>query len=98
VNPRKDAFYCHGCGQDGDLFRFFQLSRGLSFRQSLASLDPEIAPKVNSSAVLEKAAAFYQQPTESQPPRNALSQVARRTLSDWNASYLVDMTSRATNR
>ena len=40
VNARKDVFYCHGCGQGGDLIRFVQLSRGLSFRQSLASLDP----------------------------------------------------------
>ncbi len=40
VNTRKDVFYCHGCGQGGDLIRFVQLSRGLSFRQSLASLDP----------------------------------------------------------
>ena len=49
VNTRKDVFYCHGCGQGGDLIRFVQLSRGLSFRQSLACLDPEIAPEVDSS-------------------------------------------------
>ena len=61
VNARKDVFYCHGCGQGGDLIRFVQLSRGLSFCQSLASLDPEIAPEVDSSAVLKEAAAFYQQ-------------------------------------
>jgi hypothetical protein len=27
VNTRKDVFYCHGCGQGGDLIRFVQLSR-----------------------------------------------------------------------
>src|SRR5438105_3345209 len=36
VNTRKNLFYCHGCGQGGDLLRFVQLSRQLSFRQSLA--------------------------------------------------------------
>jgi DNA primase len=61
VNTRKDVFYCHGCGRGGDLIRFVQLSRGLSFRQSLACLDPEIAPEVDSSAVLKEAATFYQQ-------------------------------------
>jgi DNA primase len=61
VNVRKDVFYCHGCGQGGDLIRFVQLSRGLSFRQSVASLDPDIVPEVDSSTVLEEAAAFYQQ-------------------------------------
>ena len=61
VNTRKNVFYCHGCGQGGDLIRFVQLSRGLSFRQSVASLDPEIVPEADSSALLEQAAAFYQQ-------------------------------------
>jgi DNA primase len=61
VNTRKNVFYCHGCGQGGDLVRFIELSRGLSFRQSLAYLDPEIAPEADSSAVLEQAAEFYQQ-------------------------------------
>jgi DNA primase len=36
VNARKNLFYCHGCGQGGDLIRFVQLSSHLSFRQSLA--------------------------------------------------------------
>ena len=41
VNTRKNVFYCHGCGQGGDLIRFVQLSRRLSFRQSLACLDQQ---------------------------------------------------------
>ena len=41
VNTRKNVFYCHGCGQGGDLIRFVQLSRRLSFRQSLTCLDPQ---------------------------------------------------------
>ena len=77
VNARKDVFYCHGCGQGGDLIRFVQLSRGLSFRQSLASLDPEITPEADSSAVLEQAAAFYQPATGSLPRGARLSRPAR---------------------
>ncbi len=37
VNPRKNLFYCHGCGRGGDLIRFVELSEHLSFRQSLVS-------------------------------------------------------------
>jgi DNA primase len=60
VNARKNLFYCHGCGQGGDLIRFVELSRHLSFRQSLAYLQPN-APPADSTDVLEQAAAFYQQ-------------------------------------
>jgi DNA primase len=67
VNTRKNVFYCHGCGQGGDLIRFVQLSRGLSFRQSLASLDPEIAPETDFTAVLEQAVAFYRQQLDHYP-------------------------------
>jgi DNA primase len=59
VNARKNLFYCHGCGQGGDLIRFVQLSRHLSFRQSLAYLEPQNAP-TDAGAVLEETAAFYQ--------------------------------------
>jgi DNA primase len=61
VNVRKNVFYCHGCGQGGDLIRFVQLWRGLSFQHSLACLDPEIAPNADSIAAFELAATFYQQ-------------------------------------
>jgi DNA primase len=60
VNTRKNVFYCHGCGQGGDLIRFVQLSRRLSFRQSLACLNQESDPQVDRSALLEQAASFYQ--------------------------------------
>lgn len=61
VNARKNLFYCHGCGQGGDLIRFVQLSRHLSFCQSLAYLEQQSALPTNSVAVLEQAATFYQQ-------------------------------------
>jgi DNA primase len=80
VNTRKNVFYCHGCGQGGDLIRFVQLSRGLSFRQSLASLAPEIAPEADSNAVLEEAAAFYQQQLDHSP--DTISYLQRRGVHD----------------
>jgi DNA primase len=59
VSPSKNLFYCHGCGQGGDLIRFVELFRHLSFRQSLAHLEQQSAP-ADSAAVLEETAAFYQ--------------------------------------
>jgi DNA primase len=57
VDPRINLFYCYGCGQGGDLIRFVQLFQHLSFRQSLAYLQEELAP---STQLLEHTAAFYQ--------------------------------------
>jgi DNA primase len=75
VNTYKNVFYCHGCGQGGDLIRFVQLSRGLSFRQSLTYLDPQRVAESDSSAVFVQAAAFYQQQLDHYPEaRSYLSQ------------------------
>ena len=60
VNTRKNLFYCHGCGQGGDLIRLLELSQHLSFRQALAYLEQPSAP-ADPAALLEQAAAFYQQ-------------------------------------
>jgi DNA primase catalytic core len=60
VNARKNLFYCHGCGQGGDLVRFIQLSRRLSFHQSLAYLQQHEAAPADPAAVLEQVAVFYQ--------------------------------------
>jgi DNA primase len=67
VNARKNVFYCHGCGQGGDLLRFVQLSQHLSFRQSLAYLEQQSAPPADPAAVLARAAAFYQQQLDRYP-------------------------------
>src|SRR6267143_665892 len=80
VNARKNLFYCHGCGQGGDLIRFVQLSRHLSFRQSLAYLEQQSAPPVDSAAVLEEAAAFYQEQLDSYP--EALRYLKQRGVRD----------------
>ena len=80
VNPRKNLFYCHGCGQGGDLIRFVQLSRHLSFRQSLAYLEQQSAPPVDSAAVLEEACAFYQEQLDRYP--EALRYLKQRGVRD----------------
>jgi DNA primase len=38
VHSGKNLFYCHGCGQGGDLIRFVQLYHGLRFRQAIGHL------------------------------------------------------------
>ena len=79
VNIRKNLFYCHGCGQGGDLIRFVQLSRQLSFRQSLAHLEPQIAP-ADPADLLEQAAAFYQRQLPRHP--EALRYLEQRGVQD----------------
>jgi DNA primase len=80
VNTRKDVFYCHGCGRGGDLIRFVQLSRQVSFRQSLAYLEPQTDREADSIALLEQAAAFYLQQLAHYP--EALSYLDRRGVHD----------------
>ena len=60
VNARKNLFYCHGCGQGGDLIRFVELSQRLSFRQSLTYLKRQ-SVVADHAAVLRQASSFYQQ-------------------------------------
>ena len=80
VNTRKDVFYCHGCGRGGDLIRFVQLSSRLSFRQSLACLNPKTTSEAGSAGVLEQTAAFYQQQLGQYP--EALLYLNKRGLHD----------------
>ena len=80
VNARINLFYCHGCGQGGDLIRFVQLFRHLSFRESLAHLKQQSAPPTDPAAVLEQAATFYQQQLDRYP--EALHYLQQRGLRD----------------
>lgn len=80
VNTRKDVFYCHGCGRGGDLIRFIQLSRRMSFRQSVACLDQEADKEADGTVLLELAVSFYQQQLDLCP--EALSYLAQRGLHD----------------
>jgi len=80
VNTHKDVFYCHGCGQGGDLIRFVQLSRQASFRESLSYLEPEVHRETDCVELFEQAAEFYQQQLGHYP--EALSYLRQRGLHD----------------
>lgn len=95
VNADKNLFYCHGCSQGGDLIRLVQLSRHLSFRQTLAYLEqlgvppasPSLAPRKPPSILpaeranlLEQAATFYQAQLDYHP--EALHYLEQRGLHD----------------
>ena len=63
VNACRNLFYCHGCGQGGDLIRFVELFLHVPFRQSVAHLRQELAltaSSVGAAELLTRAAAFYQ--------------------------------------
>lgn len=63
VNAAKNLFYCHGCGNGGDLIRFVELFLHVSFRQSVAHLQQELAARARSAPAAEllaQAAAYYQ--------------------------------------
>jgi DNA primase len=79
VNTRKNLFYCHGCGQGGDLIRFVELSQHLSFRQSLTYLEQQSAP-ADPAALLGQAAAFYQRQLDRYP--EAVRYLEQRGLRD----------------
>jgi DNA primase len=38
INPSEKVFYCFGCGQGGDAFKFVELTEGLDFKGSLEHL------------------------------------------------------------
>jgi DNA primase len=79
VNAQKNLFYCHGCGQGGDLIRFVELSRRLSFPQSLTYLQQQSIP-TDAAGALEQAAAFYQQQFPHRP--EALRYLEQRGVHD----------------
>jgi len=79
VNARKNLFYCHGCGQGGDLIRFVELSEHLSFRQSLAFLQQQITATDDGGPV-ESTAAFYQWQLHQRP--EAVHYLQQRGLHD----------------
>lgn len=79
VNAWKNLFYCHGCGQGGDLIRFVELSQRLSFPQSLAYLQQQSAP-ADAADALERATAFYRHQLPRHP--EALRYLERRGVHD----------------
>lgn len=77
VNTQKNLFYCHGCGRGGDLIRFVELSRHLSFHHSVAYLAEELAPTIQ---LLVHTAAFYQ--LELYRHREGMDYLAKRGVHD----------------
>ena len=55
VDPRKNLFYCYGCGRGGDVIRFAELYHQVKFPQALSLLQQwrGLAP------LLHEAASFY---------------------------------------
>jgi len=58
VNRRKDVFYCHGCGQGGDVIRLAELLHGMNFRAALATLGE--AGEEEETHLWSDACDFYQ--------------------------------------
>lgn len=81
VNAAKNVFYCHGCGRGGDLIRFVQLSRHLSFPQTVAHLKQLLGvPEPGQDDVLPEAVDFYRQQLDQHP--EALDYLHRRGVHD----------------
>jgi len=57
VNRRKNVFYCHGCGQGGDVIRLVELMHGLDFRAALASIGGQ--EEAGGKRLWSEACDFY---------------------------------------
>lgn len=55
IHPRKNLFYCHGCGQGGDLIRMVELFHHMTFSQALQHLRSQIT----GAGLWEDAIAYY---------------------------------------
>jgi DNA primase len=81
VNAVKDVFYCHGCGRGGDLIRFIQLSRHLSFPETIAHLKEQLGlPEPSPEDALPEAVDFYHNQLEQHP--EAIDYLHNRGLND----------------
>jgi DNA primase len=58
VNRRKNVFYCHGCGQGGDVIRLVELLHGLNFQTALKTLIRE--DDADRKRLWSDACDFYQ--------------------------------------
>src|SRR4030042_6463314 len=45
VNPRKNCFYCHGCGEKGSALAYIAKIDGISFREVLEKLGGDGNPQ-----------------------------------------------------
>jgi len=60
VNEEKGLYYCHGCGERGDLITFVQKIEGVDFKGALAhlGLDDAVMPRRRSKGQPSKQAAY----------------------------------------
>jgi DNA primase len=72
INPAEKLFYCFGCGEGGDAFKFVQLTEGVDFKGSLEYLADRYG--VELEVVEEDAAA-----AERRKERDRLLELLERT-------------------
>jgi DNA primase len=76
VDCQQNLFYCHGCGQGGDVVRFVELLHGWRFSQAVAHLRQQ----AGVGNVLMDAARFYQAQLARSP--QAIEYLHRRGVRD----------------
>jgi DNA primase len=74
IHPRKNLFFCHGCGRGGDLIRLVELYHGLTFGQALAHLRRH----TGGVGLIQEAVAFYGAQLRGSP--EAMAYLAQRGL------------------
>jgi DNA primase len=82
INPAEKLFYCFGCGEGGDAFKFVQLTEGVDFKGSLEYLADRFG--VELEVVEEDAAA-----AERRKERERLLELLERTAAFY-VRYLWD--------
>jgi DNA primase len=82
INPAEKLFYCFGCGEGGDAFKFVQLTEGVDFKGSLEYLSDRYG--VELEVVEEDAAA-----AERRKERDRLLELLERTAAFY-VRYLWD--------
>jgi len=55
VDPEKELYYCHGCGEGGDVFSFLQKTEGLNFAESAQRLADRLGMHLKLEGGSEKS-------------------------------------------
>src|SRR6478735_2501660 len=80
VNAADKVFHCFGCGEGGDLFKFVQLTEGVSFREALELLADRYGVQLELTEEDPRAA-------EKRKERDRLLELLERTAA-WYARQL----------
>lgn len=102
VSPARNAYYCFGCGEKGDIFTFVERMEGLDFKGALkmlaerAGVTLRFEPKESKDKrerlfdLLEVATEYYRKNLESNESVNAYLKsrgVAQKTLERFRIGY-----------